>query len=90
LIHYDKVSEALVSAVEYNAAKAVILGFPVEGTFQGFQEILETVARHVACPVLVLRMYDPHPHTERILVSVWLTARICRFWGLSSGPFPYR
>ena len=70
LIHYDKVSEALVSAVEYNEAKAVILGFPVEGTFQGFQEILETVARHVACPVLVLRMYGPPLHTERILVSV--------------------
>ncbi|MEA3546022.1 MAG: cation:proton antiporter, partial [Thermodesulfobacteriota bacterium] len=70
LIHYENVAEALVSAVEYNEAKAVILGFPVEGTFQGFQEILETVARHVACPVLVLRMYDSPLHTERILVSV--------------------
>lgn len=69
LIHYDDVASALVSAVEYNEAKAVVLGFPVKGTFQGFQHILETVARHVACPVVVLHMYGVL-HTEKILVAV--------------------
>jgi len=69
LIHYDDVASALVSAVEYNEARAVVLGFPVEGTFQGFQHILETVARHVACPVVILRMYGIL-NTEKILVAV--------------------
>ncbi len=69
LIKYDDVAEALVSAVEYNDARAVVLGFPVEGTFQGFQHILETLARHVSCPVVVLRQYGAL-HTERILVSI--------------------
>lgn len=69
LIQFNGVSDALVSAVEYNAASAVVLGFPVEGTFQGFQQILETVARHVICPVVVVRLYGVL-HTERILVSL--------------------
>ncbi len=69
LIKYNDVADALVSAVEYNDARAVVLGFPVEGTFQGFQHILETLARHVSCPVVVLRMYGVL-HTERILVSM--------------------
>ena len=69
LIQYAGVSDALVSAVEYNAASAVVLGFPVEGTFQGFQQILETVARHVICPVVVVRFYGAL-HTERILVPL--------------------
>ena len=69
LIRYDDVAAALVSAVEYNDARAVVLGFPVEGTFQGFQHILETLARHVSCPVVVLRMYGVL-HTERILISL--------------------
>jgi nucleotide-binding universal stress UspA family protein len=69
LIQYEGISDALVSAVEYNAASAVVLGFPIEGTFQGFQQILETVARHVICPVVVVRLYGVL-HTERILVPL--------------------
>ncbi|MBC8319049.1 MAG: cation:proton antiporter [Desulfobulbaceae bacterium] len=69
LIQYDGVADALVSAVEYNAASAVVLGFPVEGTFQGFQQMLETVARHVLCPVVLVRFYGAL-HTERILVPL--------------------
>jgi len=69
LIQYEGVSDALVSAVEYNAASAVVLGFPIEGTFLGFQQILETVARHVICPVVVVRLYGVL-HTERILVPL--------------------
>ncbi len=69
LIKYSDVAEALVSAVEYNDARAVVLGYPVQGTFQGFQHILETLASHVSCPVVVLRLYGPL-HTEKILVSL--------------------
>jgi Kef-type K+ transport system membrane component KefB/nucleotide-binding universal stress UspA family protein len=69
LIQFEYVADALVSAVEYNNASAVVLGFPVEGTFKGFQEILETVARHVICPVVVVRLFGVL-HTERILVPM--------------------
>ena len=77
LIQFEGVSDALVSAVEYNAASAVVLGFPVEGTFQGFQQILETVARNVVCPVVVVRLYGAL-HTERIQYTRRLRRSDCQ------------
>jgi Kef-type K+ transport system membrane component KefB/nucleotide-binding universal stress UspA family protein len=69
LVPDKDIASGLVAAVEYNDAKAVVLGYPIEGTFQSFQEILEKVANNVACPVVLVRFYG-ELHTERILVPV--------------------
>ncbi|MCB2182271.1 MAG: cation:proton antiporter [Desulfobulbaceae bacterium] len=69
LIQSSDIASSLVSAVEYNNARAVVLGYPIEGTVQGFQQILEKVAKNVACPVVVVRFYG-ELHTERILIPV--------------------
>ncbi len=63
------IASGLVAAVEYNLARAVVLGYPLHDTVQGFQEILEKVAKNVACPVVVVRFYGEF-HTEKILVPV--------------------
>lgn len=64
-------ASGLVAAVEYNNAKAVVLGYPPVNNGNGnqFQNILDTVARHVSCPVVVVRFYGIM-HTERILVPI--------------------
>ncbi|MEW6518839.1 MAG: cation:proton antiporter [Thermodesulfobacteriota bacterium] len=69
LVPDEDVASGLVAAVEFNDARAVVLGYPIEGTFQSFQEILEKVAKNVACPVVLVRFYGAL-HTEKILVPV--------------------
>ncbi len=63
------VASGIVAGVEYNDAKMVVLGYPLHGTKSSFQEILETVAGNVNCPVVVVRFFG-QLHTERILVPV--------------------
>ena len=63
------VASGLVAGVEYNAAKMVVLGYPLHGTVSSFHEILEAVASNVGCPVVVVRFFG-QLHTERILVPV--------------------
>lgn len=63
------IASGLVAAVEYNNAKAVVLGFPLNGETKNFQIILEKVVKHVSCPVVVVRFFGPL-HTERILIPV--------------------
>ncbi len=65
----QNIASGLVAAVEYNNAKAVVLGFPLNGEAKNFQIILEKVARHVSCPVVVVRFFGPL-HTEKILIPV--------------------
>lgn len=62
-------ASGLVAAVEYNNAKAVVLGFPLDGEDKNFQITLEKVAKHVGCPVVVVRFFGPL-HTEKILIPV--------------------
>jgi nucleotide-binding universal stress UspA family protein len=59
----------LVTAVEYNNAKAVVLSYPLHDKSSAFPQVLETVASHVACPVIVVQFYGVL-HTERILVPI--------------------
>jgi len=63
------VPSGLVVAVEYYNAKAVVLSYPLHDKSSAFSEILETVATHVGCPVVVVQFYGVL-HTERILVPV--------------------
>ncbi|MBU1138648.1 MAG: universal stress protein, partial [Proteobacteria bacterium] len=69
LIPDSSVASGLVAGVEYNAAKMVVLGYPLHGTVSSFHEVLETVAANVSCPVVVVRFFGVL-HTERILVPV--------------------
>ncbi|MGE4403310.1 MAG: cation:proton antiporter [Desulfobulbus sp.] len=64
-----KIPSGLVAAVEYDNAKAVVLSYPLHDETSAFSEVLETVASHVGCPVIVVQFYGVL-HTERILVPV--------------------
>jgi len=69
IVPEPSISAGLVSAVEYNNAKAVVLSYPLHDKTSAFPEVLETVASNVACPVIVVQFYGVL-HTERILVPV--------------------
>jgi nucleotide-binding universal stress UspA family protein len=47
----------------------VVLGAPLYGVVDNLQNILENVARHVLCPVVLVRFFGLL-HTERILVPL--------------------
>ncbi|RUM46195.1 MAG: hypothetical protein DSY80_02460 [Desulfocapsa sp.] len=63
------VAGGIVAAVEYNDAKMVVLGAPLYGVVDDYQNILESVASHVFCPVVLVRFFG-QLHTERILVPL--------------------
>ncbi len=69
IVPEPSIPAGLVSAVEYNNAKAVVLSYPLHDKSSAFPEVLETVATHVACPVIVVQFYGVL-HTERILVPI--------------------
>lgn len=69
LVQNKDVAAGLVAAVRQNNAKALVLGYPVMGTLQGFQNILEDVANNIFCPLVVVK-FCGEMHTERILVPI--------------------
>ncbi|MDD2462975.1 MAG: cation:proton antiporter [Desulfobulbus sp.] len=69
IVPEPSIPSGLVTAVEYNNAKAVVLSYPLHDKTSAFPEVLETVASHVGCPVVVVQFYGVL-HTERILVPV--------------------
>jgi Kef-type K+ transport system membrane component KefB len=69
LVPDPDLAEGLVTAVEYNEAKAVVLAYPLEGRMEDFRNRLETITAHVHCPVAVIRFHGV-VHTERILVPL--------------------
>ncbi len=69
LVPEPDLASGLVSAVEYNEAKAVVLAYPLEGNIKSFRTVMETVAAHVHCPVAVIRFIG-EVHTEKILVPL--------------------
>jgi nucleotide-binding universal stress UspA family protein len=52
---FDTPASGLVSAVEYNDARAVVLGYPVGGSSREFQRILDAVASNILCPLVAVR-----------------------------------
>lgn len=62
-------ASGIVSAVEYNSAKMVLLGYPLPEAGSSFDEVLGAVADNVSCPVIVARFFG-QVHTERILIPV--------------------
>lgn len=69
LVRDDDVARALALTVVRNPTRGLIIGYPIEGTIQGFQKVVEQVAEIAVCPVIVVRFYGVL-HTERILVPL--------------------
>ncbi len=69
LVHYNDVALGISNQVYNNNTKCLVLGYPIEGTIQGFQRVVEQVGETAACPVVVVRFYGVL-HTERILVPL--------------------
>jgi len=53
---YDTPASGLAAAIEYNDARAVVLGYPLGSNPLAFQKVLDQVATHVLCPVIVVRL----------------------------------
>lgn len=64
---FDTPASGLVSAVEYNDASAVVLGYPLGRNPRSFDHVLETVAANVLCPVIAVRFVGTFK-SDRILV----------------------
>ena len=64
---FDTPDSGLVSAVEYNDARAVVLGYPTISHPRAFHKVLDTVAGHVLCPVIAVRFVGTFK-CDRILV----------------------
>ncbi len=69
LVQYNDVALGISNQVYNNKTKCLVLGYPIEGTIQGFQKVVEQVGENVACPVVVVKFYGIL-HTERILVPL--------------------
>lgn len=69
LVPDPNLAEGLVTAIEYNEAKAVVLAYPLAARMEAFRSRMETIAAHVLCPVAVIR-FQGEVHTERILVPL--------------------
>ncbi len=69
IVRGDDVAQALSLAVVHNPTKGLIIGYPIEGTIQGFQKVVERVAEIAVCPVIVVRFFGVL-HTEKILVPL--------------------
>ena len=52
---YDSPASGLTSAIEYNNARAVVLGYPLGKNPLAFQKVLDQVAANVLCPVIAVR-----------------------------------
>lgn len=64
---FDSPAAGIISAVKYNDAKAVVLGYPLGLNPRNFHKVLETVAANVRCPLVAVRFVGTFK-TDRILV----------------------
>ena len=64
---FDSPASGLVSAVEYNNAKAVVLSYPLGDNPRSFHKVLDDVAANVLCPLVAVRFVGTFK-SDRILV----------------------
>ena len=69
VIRDPNIPEALALAAEQSRARSIVLGYPMGGSHQEMERVLERVAGKVSCPVVIVRFVGLL-HTERILVPV--------------------
>jgi nucleotide-binding universal stress UspA family protein len=68
-ISADTAATGLITAARRYNTRAIVLGHPRVGTEQGFQRVVESVAREVHCQVVVVRAAGIL-HTEQILIPL--------------------
>jgi nucleotide-binding universal stress UspA family protein len=68
-VYAESVASGLLSIAHEHRAKAIIFGYPLKGTAQEFQNVVEAVAKDAPCQVVVVR-FSGVLHTERILVPI--------------------
>lgn len=64
---FDTPASGLVSAIEYNDAHAVVLGYPIGKNPRVFHRVLDTVASNILCPLIAVHFVGTFK-TDRILV----------------------
>jgi nucleotide-binding universal stress UspA family protein len=67
LIRSDDVAYGITEAVTWNDTRCLLLGYPVAGSIQSFERVVEEVARQAECAVVVVRFHGTL-NTRRILV----------------------
>ena len=65
----DDVASGILSTARKHKAWSIVLGYPLNGSARGFQQVVESVAAEAECPVIVVR-FAGTLHTERILVPI--------------------
>ncbi len=69
LVRDNDVGHGLADAVAGNDTRCLLMGYPIDGTIDRFQEVVEQAAEAAMCPVVVVR-FSGILHTERILVPL--------------------
>lgn len=64
---FEDPADGVVSALEYNDARAVVLGYPVDSNPRDFHRIIDTVAANIKCPLIAVHFVGPL-NCDRILV----------------------
>lgn len=65
----DDVASGILSSAAKHKAWSIVLGYPLNESIKGFQQVVESVALKADCPVIVAR-FTGVLHTERILVPI--------------------
>jgi Kef-type K+ transport system membrane component KefB/nucleotide-binding universal stress UspA family protein len=68
-INGTEIADTIISAANHYSAKAIVLGYPLEGTALEFERVVDKVADKSPCPVIVVR-FTGLLYTEQILVPV--------------------
>lgn len=69
ILYSETMASGIIEATRIHKSWGIILGCPLRATLHGFEQVVETVAMEVSCPIIVVR-FAGVLHTERILVPV--------------------
>ncbi len=65
----EDVASGILASSRKHKTWSIVLGYPLNGSGRGFQQVVESVAQKALCPVIVVR-FSGVLHTERILVPI--------------------
>lgn len=69
LIMAENVAAGILAAAHQHKTLGIVLGYPLEGTIQEFEKVIEAVAKDARCQTIVVR-FSGILHIERILVPL--------------------
>ena len=67
IVRSNNVAQGILEAASSNETRCLLLGYPIAGTIQDFEKVLEQVAARAECAVVVVRFFG-ELHTKKILV----------------------